>query len=389
MSTGSFGQLVKNAKNVVPGFVALASNANSAFTTWRVINNRRWNLAPQDRREDVEVFSTDFQKRSSLDQKRNMWVDKELSSEVSQQQMAKLIQTTIDGWKVGHCVALPLFAVGGYAVPLMSLWLGNDTWMPSTVPQTAEDKKQWLAAQDMYRYKYAPAYLMEIRHSLEHTKVVPTEYEAGWDEVFEKNDVSRKPELCRLGADMYAQQGLRTFNAKRRDHRAMARAFGFASYPMLAQICMASRLRNFWELTWNEDYMVITEKLHEQMSDEELFDYAWRRALAPADKELSREQIMQRVTDYHTFLGPKFVEDGEAPHMMMTAAYCLGNYNDPAFLDQDIAELEKNDYEHMSNWPKDAYMRRLEFENGPLRDQVEAHTQKVLTERNQAAEVSK
>ncbi|EPY27735.1 hypothetical protein AGDE_10617 [Angomonas deanei] len=173
---------------------------------------------------------------------------------------------------------------------------------------------------------------------------------------------------------------------KRKSLRHLSRCMNIPTFPMLTRMCNSTRVRDYWNLAWNEDYMVITQKLHEKMSDEELADYAWRRFLAPTDKELTRDQIMERVQDYHTFLGPKFVEEGKAPNLIILTNYVLGYYNDPAFLTEDIASLDGNDYEYMQHLGKDAFLRRLEFENGPLRDQVEAHTQKLIAERAAAQE---
>jgi len=381
---GSFGTLAKNLKALAPGVVAFASQAGPALATWKKYKDRQWNHGPEALRDQHEVYERSYLKRHHC-QEKNMWVDKELSTEVSRKDIAQLMNYKSDAWKMLHAGTSGL-VFGGYALPLYAIWLGNDTWVPSQFNTSPEELKQWRQAQDLYRYKWAPAYLTETRWFFDHHATPMTaKFERGWEELFEKNDIRRDPAVARDAAEMYDR--FITFrDMKRKTGRLLGRAMGIPTFPMWAKMCIGTRIKDYWELAWNEDYMVITGKLHESMSEEELQDYAWRRFLSPYDKELTHEQILERVNDYHTFLGPKFVEEGKAPNIFMTTCYVMGNYNDPAYLIEDIAELEKNDYDHLQSWGKDAFLRRLEFENGPLRDQVEAHSQKLIEERKAKAE---
>jgi hypothetical protein len=124
------------------------------------------------------------------------------------------------------------------------------------------------------------------------------------------------------------------------------------------------------------------QDLLQTMTDAELYDYAWRRYIAPYDKNLNREQLLERIGDYHTVLGgEKFLETGTACNIYVLTTYCFSHYFEPAYLEGDISELDGNDFENISQWGKDVYLQRLEFENGPLRDQVEAYGQKKIDER--------
>lgn len=381
---GSFGTLLKNSKAFLPGLSVFVSEAMPAFSTWKKMKDRQWAHAPTSVREQEEVYERSYLKRHHC-QEKNMWVDKELSTEVSQKDIGKLMAYKQDMWRMMHAGA-GLTVLGGYAAPLAAIWLGNNTWVPSQFNTTDVELKEWRIAQDMYRYKWAPAYLTETRWFFDHHATpMSSKFERGWEEMFEKNDVRRDPNVSRDAGEMYDR--FITFrDMKRKTGRLLGRCMGVPTFPLWAKMCIGTRIKDYWELAWNEDYMVIKGKLHETMTEGELYDYAWRRYLAPYDKELSHEEVLQRVNDYHAFLGPKFVESGVAPNIFMTTAYCMGYYNDPAYLVEDIAELESNDYDHLSSWGKDAFLRRLEFENGPLRDQVEAHSQKVLGVRKAKAE---
>lgn len=376
---GTWAVLKKNCTNLIPGLAAFSAESRAAFDTWLKIYNRGYTHGPKDFSEQHESYSPDYWKRGHS-QDKNMWVDMKLSDEVSQKEIAQLMTYKLDLWRMAHCLGAG-FVIGGYAVPLSMIWLSNDTWTPSSFSKSAEERRQWRMAQDLYRYRSAPSYLTDTKWFFDfHAYPWSPSQERAWDDLFEKNTVRRDPKVVRQAAEMY-DGFIKLETMKRKSLRHLARSMNLPTFPMLTRLCSSTRIKDYWNLAWNEDYMVITQKLHERMSDEELQDFAWRRFLAPYDKNLSREELMTRVTDYFDFLGPKFVEEGKAPNIIILTNYVLGYYNDPAYLEEDISTLDGNDFEYMAHYGKDAYLRRLEFENGPLRDQVEAHTQKLIARR--------
>lgn len=131
-------------------------------------------------------------------------------------------------------------------------------------------------------------FIWDTKWNFDHTYTPPTaQYERAWDELFEKNDTRRDPELTRPAAEMYSR--LWTLNNLRRASiRKLARCMNIPTFPMLIRMCNSVRIRDYWNLAWNEDYMVISQNLLDGMSDDELYDYAWRRFLAPYDKNLTR-----------------------------------------------------------------------------------------------------
>lgn len=380
----------KNARNLIPGLQAMVAKRQSAYQTWMKIYNRGKRLGPTDFAEQKEVYTQDYWKRGVC-QKTNFWVDRELGSEVTQAEIAELIQYKQDLWKLAHCAAVGA-VLGGYALPLACIWLASDTWVPSTFNVTEAEKKAWLEAQDIYRYRSVPSYLTETKWNFDfHAYPFTPAQERAWDDLFEKNDVHREPKVVRQAAAMYDHYC--TFlSIRRKSLRHLARSMNFPTFPMLSRTCGATRVRDYWNLIFNEDYMVMSRIRREaepsltnpldSMSDEKLHDFAWRRFLAPHDKGLTRELLKQRILDYFDFLGEEFLEDGTTPNLIVLTNYVMGYYNDPAFLEEDFASLDEgNDFEYMAHLGKDAFLRRLEFENGPLRDQVEAHTQKLLEQR--------
>lgn len=379
MASSSMPVLLANLKNIIPGTAKFLTAAPASIATLKKIKDRQWNHGPEDIKNQCEVYETYFWKRH-LDQ-RNMWIDKDLKTEVTRKELADLQRFKIDSWRAGHCLALPVGVFGGFAAPWLVAWMGSYNHMLSTVPQTADEKKTYYEQQDLYRYKYVQPYRVYWKWMLEMHIDIPEKYHAGWEEIFQKNDVRRDPAVIRQ-TDEFMEHYQKFSLLSRKQIRAIARAMNFPTYPTFGKICLQKRVADYWELAWNEDYIVLTTpNALADLSDDDLFDYAWRRFLTPYDKNLTREQVLDRVADYHKFLGPDFVSEGKQPNLFQTIGYVFGYYDEPGYLENDFAELEQNDYEHLSYWAKDTFVKRLEFENGPLRDQVEAHVQKKLAER--------
>ena len=384
----NFKTFAKNLKNFVPGTIALASQGAQAFATWRKIYDRGQKYGPADYVDQIEVYTPSYSKRQ-LDQKKNFWVDANLSDEVSQKELAQLISYKIDLWRIVHAY-WPLALFGGYALPAWIWWLGNDSHTPRQFNSTKEELAEWRAAQDLYRYKHAPALCLFYKYSIDfHGGTVTGDFEKGWQEIQEKSNVKRDPVASRVAIPIFDKDDRWIVLNWWRKHALMhARPMGIATFPNFTRSCMVTRIRDFWCLIWNEDLMVIKGKLLDNMTDDEIYDFAWRRFLSPYDLNLTREQNLQRINDYFKFLGPEFVEHQTTPNLNALALWCFGHYNEPAYLIDDISELDGNDYDNLKSWSADAFLRRLEFENGPLRDQVEAHSQKLLESRKQA-EVAK
>jgi len=377
MSAGSYSVLAKNAKQLIPGLAAYAGSVGPNLGTLKKIKDRQWNLGPKEHKEQKEMWDECYWKKG-ISQKYNMWVDQELHTEVSRKELAQLIQWKVDSWKVAT-VSLPCALTGGYGLIAAPLWLGNDTWMPSSMPQTPEALAEWRASQDLYRYKYAAACIYPFKWWLEMTVHIPEKYHAGWEEMFEKNDVRRDAAKIAHVSKMY--ECFQPFtHIRRQQARMIGRAMGIPTFPTWSKICLHARIREYWELIVNEDFMVRKQNLLATMSDEEVQDFAWRRYLSPYDKKLTREQVVQRIEDYWTVLGEDFMTTGKFSSVFVITSYVFGFYNEPAYLEGDMSELDSNDFEGMKEFGKDTYLQRLEFENGPLRDQVEAHGQKKLAE---------
>lgn len=379
MACCSWKTFGKNLVNLPMCLVRCFLDGGPAFSTYQKMIERREKYAPQSIIDQVEVFDM-LTLRRQVCQYRNLFVDKELSNDVSRKELSHLISYRLDLWRLFNS-SLPLLVFGGWGLPFILSWLSTDTFIPRLFNRTPEQLAAWRHAQDLNRYRFAPAVLHDWRFNFEYFLPVPAECTAAWEEINERNDVRRDPVKCAELHELW-EATFPMIHIRTRQARLLMRIHSLPLYPLLARRPAGVRLGALYELIWSEDYMVITKQLHKLMTDEELQEYAWMRFLSPYDKHLTRAQVMERVEDYHKFLGPRFVAEAKAPNIFLTLAYCIGYYHDPGYLDADIKELEKNDFEHLADVTKDAFVRRLEFENGPFRDQVEAHTVAKLEEYN-------
>lgn len=381
MASGSPAILARNAKNFVCGTASLLMQTPKMMATYSTIKNRGYEHAHEGYKMQAEVWENSYWKRH-LCQHENMFVDKELGTEVTYRDLAAYSRWRFDMLRLVHVFGGSFFLTGGWAVALAWPFLmATDTYTPSTFACTAEQKKQWYEAQDLHRYRFCPSALHEFRWWFSAHVQMPESYFRNFDELFEKNDVKRNNVRCR-SISVVAEQSVMFFRIRRNQARYLARAIGVPTWPLFTKICPQARLLQYWELIFNEDYMFYKQHIRlEDLTDEEVHDLAWRRFLAPHDKELTRSQIESRIKDYWGFLGPDFTKDGTVPNLFVTLSYVMGYYNDPAYLEGDIADLDLDDYAGLKEFGKDIFLRRLEFENGPLRDQVEAHTVKFLEER--------
>lgn len=387
MSIANLSAFARNVK-VLPAVVpTLINNAKSGMITQNKWAMRAEKHAPEDYNMQFERITPTNYQRSTCETK-NLWIDTKWGDDGnSREELAKRWYFITDRWLAFHTQLLPA-CFGGWAfIAAQAYCLANDSWLCSAFTQvSAENKKAYFEGKDNLRYKYTPAWLNQNKFLLEASFPVPSEK---WNDVHEKNDVRRNPNHARDVAKFYSKY-YPLHIQKRTVTKGIMRSMGMCpSFPLFKRVGATTRMRDIFECIFTEDVMVIKQKLVEKMSDEELFCYAWRRWMAPADKNLSRAELIQRVEDYHEFLGPEIL-DGKHPGIVGTYMYLLGYYNDPAFLDQDFSELEKNDFENLGNWSRDHFMKRMEFENGPLRDQIEAHVAAKKAEREaKLAEVAK
>jgi len=385
MATGSLATLQKNALNAFSGVSKMATAAPGAFATWKKWQDRRWTQGPSHIQEQAEFYEPTTGRRRFC-QRKNMWVDKELDSEVSHKEMVELINFKQDMWKAIHWgMWLPL--VGVYALPLYAWGFATNNYTPRCFNNNAEQLADWRRDQDLMRYKHSPSYCAQERWWFNFYINMSEEGGAIFDNLVDKNTVPKDPVQLRRYAESLDMTGVNFIHCRRTQMRSFLRALTAPTTPWWNDVNAQVRLRDFWDLTWNEDYMVVKGQLHKTMSSEDLHDYAWRRFLAPYDQGLSTEQVMDRVEKYHTFLGPNFLREGYTPNIWVCQMYCLGNYHEASYLTEDIKDLENcDDYVHLQTWAKDAFLQRMEFENGPLRDQVEAHSFKALEERKKKLE---
>lgn len=377
MSLASLASFKRNAVALPKVLPMISNQIAEGIATERKVKARADQFAPEDYKMMFEKFTPTSMQRNTCE-KKNLFIDTTWADQGNtRQELVNRWYFLTDRWNAFHCQFLPL-CTGGYGfLAAQAYVLSNDSWTPSAFRMVdAESKKAWYEGRDLLRYKYTPAFLNENKFKLEMTFPVPSEK---WNDIHEKNDVRRNPEWARDVAKFYAKY-YPLHIQKRQLVKGLMRTMGACpSFPLLKKVGATTRVRDLFECIFTEDVMVMKGKLLDTMSDDELACYAWRRFLAPQDKELTRAQLLERCNDYHTMLGEDVLK-GEHPGIIGSYMYMIGYYNDPAFLTEDFSELEKDDFSNLGNWSRDLFMQRLEFENGPLRDQVEAHVVKQKAE---------
>ena len=386
MSAGSLSILKENVISVLQTQSSWLQRIPKAIAAYTKLYSRKQKYASDDVNSQKEMFFPPVLWCRTYGT-RNMFIDKTLIEEMPRAELAEYIRYRYDVYKILHPLAA-VFAFGGYsAFIVLPLWLSNYNWMPSNIGW--KDKtvmRKWQECQDMLRYKHCPAAITDYRWYYEWHLYVPSENHTAWEELFEKNDYRRNPALVTKIGKLFDEM-VPFHRVRRKQIRLLLRAMGMNSFPLFGKLCGQARIRDYWELMLNEDYMVMKHKLLETMTPDEIRDYAWYRYLAPLDKNLSDEQVRERVCDYHLVIGgDDFIETGNIPNLWTLFTFVFGFYNDPAFLDRDAAELDANDYDHLRHWGRDVFLRRLEFENGAFRDEVEVHGLKKLAERKKLME---
>jgi len=370
MALASGASFARNAKNLPKALPLALSSISAGLATEQKMGKRAAEFAPADYNMMFEKLTPTSYQRNTCERK-NLWIDTTWGDHGNtRKELVDRWYFLTDRWKAFHCQFLPA-CFGGYAfVGAQAYVLANDSWTPSAFRLVDEEsKKAWYNGQDLLRYKYTPAFLNENKFKLEMSFPVPGEK---WNDVHEKNDVRRNPEWAHDVARFF-EKYYPLHIQKRQIVKAVMRSMGACpSFPLLKKVGATTRVRDIFEVIWTEDVMVIKQGLAEKMTDDELFCYCWRRWMAPADKNLTRAQLLERVADYHKMLGPSILK-GDHPGVIGTYMYLIGYYNDPAFQTAEFDDLEKDDFANLQNWSRDLFMKRLEFENGPLRDQVEAH----------------
>lgn len=369
MSVANFGAFRRNVGNIAKAYPLITGGFFNGLNLEAKVKARAEKFAPEDYKIGYEKFTPTTFGRQPCEVK-NLWVDTKWGDDGNpRQDLVDLWYFRTDRWRAFHWQFLPLAFGGNVWLAAQAYALANDSWLPSAFRSVdAESKKAWYDAQDLLRYKYTPGFLNMNKFLFEWSFPAVAEK---WEDVHEKNDVRRNPEWARDVAKFYAKY-YPLHVMKRRVAYGLLRTMGSPSWPMMKKAGACTRFRDIYELTFTEDVMVIKQNLLQGMTDDELFDYCWRRYLTPRDKNLSRQDMLTRANDYHKFLGPEIL-DGKHPGLVGTHMYLIGYYNDPAFLENDISDLDKDDYTHMASWTRDLFQKRLEFENGPLRDQIEAH----------------
>jgi len=410
MAAGSLGVLQRNLLGFPGGVKTLLSQAPKAFAVQKTIWDRQAKLSPWYFRDGAEVFY--LTQKSYLDPNLHIWVDRNLHEAVSWEDIHNFVQFKVDVARLAPAVA-SVGLTAGYGVLSWPFWLGNNSYSPSVFSRTPEDLANWREAQDLQRYRYAHAYLNYLRGHLEGSvgnvpaiwtnvsEEVSAKNHKGWEHLFNFKNNTRRDELAIKDLDEFFRTEASFWRYEIYLYRNMLRTMNF-SPALNTTRHMQHRILTFWNDRFNEDWVLKAQKGGaDGLTDEQLYEYANARLLAPYDAKLSRRQILDRVAQYNVLTqevvkSSRFFDnppsyfalldkyhDAPLPEVVepvntiLLHAFVCGFYNEPGYLEMDAQDIQLNDFP-LQNTTKELFQARLAFENGPLRDQVEVHSQRVI-----------
>ena len=126
------------------------------------------------------------------------------------------------------------------------------------------------------------------------------------------------------------------------------------------------RLVEHYRILYQED-VLIQESGVESIGDFELYKICNRRHIARWEEELNRSQLLERLNNWFALTAH---EEGKHVPLRVVLMYQTAHFKDPGYLDASLDSLDTDAFPTSWDYAKDAFVRRLEFENGPLEEQV-------------------
>eukprot|EP01060_Flectonema_neradi_P006182 TRINITY_DN1413_c3_g1_i1.p1 TRINITY_DN1413_c3_g1~~TRINITY_DN1413_c3_g1_i1.p1 ORF type:complete len:386 (+),score=80.86 TRINITY_DN1413_c3_g1_i1:146-1303(+) len=139
------------------------------------------------------------------------------------------------------------------------------------------------------------------------------------------------------------------------------------------------RLVDHYRILFQEDVLIQENGGVESLNDFELYKICNRRHIARWEDELTRDQLIGRLNNWWALTAH---EEGKHVPLRVILMYQTAHFKDPGFLDETLDSLDTDAFPTSMDYAKDAFVRRLEFENGPLEEQVRAHV-KLLQQREE------
>eukprot|EP01065_Artemidia_motanka_P050162 TRINITY_DN8517_c0_g1_i1.p1 TRINITY_DN8517_c0_g1~~TRINITY_DN8517_c0_g1_i1.p1 ORF type:complete len:409 (+),score=160.56 TRINITY_DN8517_c0_g1_i1:83-1228(+) len=272
-----------------------------------------------------------------------------------------------------------LLGGGVPAVVGLPFWCGSPHLLPSTFFSGADQQREAGIMRDQeVHVKFAPACAHQHLATLEYWAAMEPKFNEAFDSIGHGFTAKKDAKAIRRFAQFAGKVEGSSLPYVRMDVGGWFRGTdcyqtcAFLGKPIfgVSARAMAARFVEHYRDLYQEDKLIQKEGLS-TIDDHELYQICSRRNVARWEEGLNRARLEDRYSKWATLTEVK--EGSDYVPLRVVVAYQTAHYRDPGFLDSTLSELDEDAFPAALSWPNDAFQRRLEFENGPLADQVRAY----------------
>jgi len=351
----------------------LASNAAAARGVKAKFLQHVYSKGPQDQlEEEYHRWYTSW-----METEKKIYVDSDL--DIPRKDFTKFVEHMEDADLTGFA---SMFAFMGGGVPALlasPIWASSVQYLPSTFFGDEKSLREWGTVKDQeVHIKYAPTTAYLHGKTLEHWAAMDPKYNEAFDSISDGFRGKKDAKAIRKFAQYVGKVGTCSQHLVRadvggwfrsNDHQYTSCFLGLP-YTFYSVKALSGRLVEKYRALYQEDKLIQKEGLN-ALSDFELYRICNRRLVARWEEDLNRQQLEARYGDWATFTEVKAGSD-YVP-IRAVVLYQTSFFRDPGFLDERIETLDEDVWPEHFSWAKDCFERRIDFEQGALRHQVQAH----------------
>eukprot|EP01063_Lacrimia_lanifica_P015188 TRINITY_DN22006_c0_g1_i1.p1 TRINITY_DN22006_c0_g1~~TRINITY_DN22006_c0_g1_i1.p1 ORF type:complete len:392 (+),score=168.82 TRINITY_DN22006_c0_g1_i1:45-1220(+) len=380
----------------IAGFLGNVGKLRGLKATY---NNWLQTAAPVSATEQTDQIFSWFYQSWQLDEQKRIVVSEDCP--MSRKEFTEMCQLQRDL----NIMMKPMIYTGmcgGLSLVLLPEWASAAENLPSNFFKTEEEKKAWHLARDQeVHIKHAPLAAHTQSRFLEFFISNEAKYSDVFDSIADGFGANKDPVALKKMGQFIAKQhtcslGMVTADVsswhRGREHMDASNFLGLP-FTFLSAEALSSRVIDHYKMLYQEDALINKEGVA-SLSDYELYEVCNRRLIARFEEELSRATLEARLADWMTFTGKGENDEFRTP-IRLVLCYQASYFRDPGFLEEDLSSLDKDSFPTAWNWAQNSFERRVEFESGPLADQVRAHltqveaSEKKMTEERAAYLASK
>ncbi|KAJ9458980.1 hypothetical protein DIPPA_30843 [Diplonema papillatum] len=289
---------------------------------------------------------------------------------------------------------LMTFLSGGASLFALPFWANATHKLPSTFFSTEDEIRAGGKARDQeVHIKHAPICAHTQGRFIEYFISNDTKFNEAFDSINNGFMAPKNPEAIReMGLHMH-KMGHGPIPFLTSDISSWLRgremyevnAFLGKQHFFVDLKAQAQRFVAFYRNLLQEDALIQKEGLS-SLNDLELYKICNRRLIARWEEDLTRAQLEARLSDWLTLCTP---DNGVFVPIKLLTLYQTAHFKDPGYIDDKLESLDTDAFPTAQSWAADAFERRVEFESGPLSDEVRAHLIRLKESEAKLAEEQK